>query len=72
MGSIRTMNMGGSEIVLDCGRRHTHKNGQKTRINYEEGQYAVCLWLQSKEEDVQEEAEKVMNGNRFAILATGR
>ena len=48
-----------------------HKeNGQRTRINYEEGQYVMHLWLPAKEEEVQEETEKVLKGNPFAILAT--
>ncbi len=46
------------------------ENGQRTRINYEEGQYVMYLWLPSKEEEVQEETETVLKGNRFAILAS--
>ena len=46
------------------------ETGQKTRISYEEGQYVVFMWLPSKEEEVQEETEKVLKGNPFAILAT--
>ena len=45
------------------------ENGQRARINYEEGQYVTHLRLPSKEEEAQEETEKVLKGNRFAILA---
>ena len=57
--------------MLDGGRSYMQnkENGQKTRINYEEGQRVVCLWLPSKEGEAQEETEKVLKGNRFAILA---
>ena len=57
--------------MLDGGRSYalSKENGQRTRINYEEGQYVMHLWLPSKEEEVQEETEKVLKGNRFAILA---
>ena len=58
-------------VVLDGARSYMqHKeNGQKTRINYEEGQYVMYLCLPSKGEVVQAETEKVLKGNRFAILA---
>ena len=46
------------------------ETGQRTRINYEEGQYVMYMWLPSKEEEAQEETERVLKGNRFAILAT--
>ena len=58
--------------MLDGGKSYMQnkENGQRTRINYEEGQYVMYLWLPSKEEEAQEETEKVLTGNRFAILAT--
>ena len=48
--SAHKMNLGGNVVVLDGGRSYTqHKeNGQRTRINYEEGQYVMCLWLPAK------------------------
>ncbi len=46
------------------------ESGQKTRIDYEEGQYVMCLWLPSNGEEVLKETERVSKGNRFAILAT--
>ena len=45
------------------------ENGQKTRINYEEGQCVMHLRLPSRGEVAQAETEKVLKGNRFAILA---
>ncbi len=70
--SARKMNLGGNVAVLDGGRSYAQskENGQKTRINSEEGQYVMFLWPLSKEEEAQEETEKVLKGNRFAILAT--
>jgi hypothetical protein len=37
---------------------------------YEDGQYVMYLWLPAKREEAREETEKVLKGNRFAILAT--
>ncbi len=45
------------------------ENGQRARISYEEWQRVMYLWLPAKEEEVQEETEKVLNGIRFGILA---
>ena len=69
--SVHMMSFGGNVIVLDGARSYMqHKeNGQKTRINYAEGQYVMYWWLPSKGELVQAETEKVLKGNRFAILA---
>jgi hypothetical protein len=44
LGSVHKMNMGGNVVVLD-GRRSYMQNketGQKTRIEYESGQYVMC------------------------------
>ncbi len=46
------------------------ESGQRTRINHEEGQYVVYPRLPSKCEEAQKATEKVLKGNRFAILAT--
>ncbi len=53
---------------MDGGRSHAQGKGegQRARINCEEGQRAACLLLP---EVAQEETEKVLKGNRFAILA---
>ena len=58
-------------VVLDGARSYMqHKeNGQKTRINYEEGHYVMYLRLPSKGEVAQAETEKALKGDRFAILA---
>ncbi len=45
--------------------RADKENGHKTRINYEEGQYAMYLRLPSKGEEAQKETEKVLRGNRI-------
>ncbi len=65
------MNLGGNVVALDGGGSYTQnkENGQKTRIKHEEGQCVLCLWLPAKHEEVQGETEKVLEGNRFAILA---
>ncbi len=41
------------------------KMGQKTRIEYENGQYVLYLWVPSAKETIQEESE----GNRLSGLA---
>ena len=60
-------------MVLDGEKSYMqHKeSGKKTRIEYEDGQYVMYLWLPAKREEAQEETEKVLKlkGNRFAILA---
>ncbi len=70
--SAHKMNLRDHVGALDGGESYMQKkeNGQKTRINYEEGQYVVYLRLPSKVEEVQRETEKVLKGNRYAILAT--
>jgi hypothetical protein len=65
------MNLGGNVVVLD-GEKSFMQNketGKKTRINYEHGQYVMYIWVPSKEQVVKEESDKIMKGNRFAILA---
>ena len=48
-----------------------HKeSGEKTRIEYEDGQYVMYLWVPARRKEVKEETEKVLKGNRFAIVAT--
>ena len=58
--------------MLDGGRSYMQnkETGQRTRINYEEGQYVMYMWLPSKEEEAREETEQALKGNRFAISAT--
>ena len=70
--SVHKMNLGGNVVVLDGGRSYMQnkETGQRTRINYEEGQCVMYMWLPSKEEEAQEETEQVLKGTRFAILAT--
>ncbi len=69
--SVDKMNLGGNAAALDGGiRRMQNKvNGQKTRLNHEEGQRIACLRLPSKEEEAQEEMEEVLKDNRIAIPA---
>ena len=70
--SVHKMNLGGNVVVVDGGRSYMQnkESRQKTKIHYEDGQYVVCLSLPSKGEEAQKETEKVLKGNRFAILAT--
>ncbi len=69
--SVHRMNLGGNVFVLDGGKSfaQNRENVQKTRINYEERRYVMHLRLPAKEEEAQKEREKVLTGNRFAILA---
>ncbi len=66
------MNVGGSVVVLYEERSYTHnkETNKKTRINYEQGQYVMCIWAPVKEGDVVKETERVLKGNRFSILVT--
>ena len=70
--SVHKMNLGGNVVVLDSERSYMQnkESGRRTRIEYEDGQYVMYLWMPSRSEEAQEETEKVLKGNRFAILAT--
>ncbi len=63
--------MGGNVVALDGRKSHTRskESGQKTRVNYEESQCVMYLWLPAKETEAQAETEKPLKDNRFAILA---
>ena len=45
------------------------KSGQKTKIEYEGGQYLMYPWVPSTKETVKG-SSKTLKGNSFAILAT--
>ena len=45
------------------------KTGQKTKINYEDGQYVMYMWVPAAPEQVESARDTVLAGNRFAILA---
>ncbi len=45
------------------------ETSKKTRINYEQGQYGMYVRAPLKEREAKEQTEKVLKGNRFAILA---
>ncbi len=66
------MYLGGHVVALDCRKSYTQnkETSKKTRIGYEDGQHVMRLWLPAKEEQAKGEAERVLKGNRFAILAT--
>ena len=70
--SVHKMNLGGNVVVLDGGRSYMQnkESRQKTKIHYEDGQCVMCLWPPSEGEEAQKETQKVLKGNRFAILAT--
>ncbi len=69
--SVRKMNLGRHVVVLDGRKVYTQnkENAQKRRINYEEGQRVMHLWPPAKEKEAQEETEKVLKVDHFAILA---
>ena len=46
-----------------------NETGQRARIKYEDGQHVMYLCLPSSEREANVETEKVLKGNRFAILA---
>ncbi len=49
LGSVHKMNLGGSVEVLDGNKSYVQnkETGQKTRIEYEDGQCVMCLWVPS-------------------------
>ncbi len=59
-------------VVLDGDRSYTQNKGtsKKTRINYEQGQYTMYVWVPVKEGEAAEDTGRVLKGNRFAIFAT--
>ncbi len=72
LGSVHRFNSGGNVVVLD-GRRSYMQNkrtGQKTRIEYENGQYVMYLWIPSTKEAIERGSEKIFKGSRYAVLAT--
>ncbi len=69
--SAHKMNLWGHVVMFDVGGSYVQEkeNGRKTRINYEGGQYVTYLWLPSKEEEAQEEAERASKSDCFAMSA---
>ena len=54
---------------LKTEKQTATKTSKKTRIKYEQGQCVMCVWGPVKEGEVAKETDKVLKGNRFAILA---
>ena len=71
LGSVHRFNSGGNVVVLDGGRSYMQNKatGQKTRIEYENGQYVMYLWIPSTKEVVEQASEKILKGNRYSVLA---
>ena len=73
LGSVHRMNLGGNRVVLDGAESYmeSKRSGKRTKIHYENGQYALYMWVPSVTKDVLKTEGKVQaKGNRFAILAT--
>ncbi len=70
-GPVHKMNMGGNVVVLDGDKNYVQnkETNKKTRTNYEQGQYVMCVWAPVREGEVAQETEKAPKGNRFAMLA---
>ncbi len=66
------MKMGGNAVVLggDESYMQNKEPDEKTRVDYEQGQYVTHAWAPVKEGEAAKETEKVLKGNRFAVLAT--
>ncbi len=71
LGSVRNMNMGGNVVALEWDKSYMENKGtgQKTRIKHEGSQYAVHVEVPSVKKEAPGEQEKILKGNRFAILA---
>ena len=56
LGSVHKMNMGGNVIVLDGEKSYMQnkETSTKTRINCEQGQYVMYVWIPSKEKEAEE------------------
>ncbi len=46
-GSVHKINMGGKVVVLDGDRTHMQnkETDEKPRINYEQGQHVMYVWV---------------------------
>ena len=69
LASVHKMNMGGNVVALDGDESHVQnkETSEKTWIKYEQGQCIMYVWAPAGE--VAKETEKVLKGNRFAMLA---
>ncbi len=58
-------------MALDGDKRHMQNKelGQKTRIEHEGGQYVMYLRAPSDRRVKDEEENKILKGNKFAMLA---
>ncbi len=72
LGSVHKMNSGGNVIALYGDKSFMQNMGtsKTTRITHWQSPYVTHVWALVKEGEVAKETEKVLNGNRFAILAT--
>ncbi len=72
LGSVHKMNLGRDVVVLGGNESYVQskETGQKTRIEYEGGQCVMRLWAPSDRRIKDEEENKMLKGNKFAILAT--
>ncbi len=64
LGSVHKMNLGEDVVFLDSARSYTQKK------KWPEDKNVMHTWVPSQESEVREGSEKVLKGNRFAILAT--
>ncbi len=72
LGSVHEINVGGNVDVLDGDKSYTQnkETNKKTRTNDEQSQCVMRVWVPVKEGEVAKEMERVLKGNRIAILAT--
>ena len=68
--SVHKMNLGGNVVVLDGEKSYMQNKTtmKKTKIDYKNGQYIMYLQLPARKDEVATESDKVLKGNRFAIL----
>ena len=59
-------------VALDGDKSYMQnkETNEKTRVNYEQGQCVIYFWVPVREGEAAKETEKVLKGNRFAVLAT--
>ena len=71
LGSVHKMNQGGNVVILDGNQSYmvNKSTKQKTRIQYENGQYIFNIWVPAKKSEVRAAEKSVFKDNRYAVLA---
>jgi len=74
LGSVHRMNLGGNRVMLDGHQSYMESKatGKRTPIKYENGQYALYMWVPAVGMSTNKGAGAIkddVKSNRYAILA---